>query len=618
MVSSTRPFAGPADAVTRTAWAMVLVAPLAAAQIPPVIVTATRSPEVAAEALADVTVIGREEIVRAGGGALVDLLQRQPGIEITRNGGPAGVSGVFLRGTNRGQTIVLVDGVRIGSASTGAATLEAIPLADIDHVEIVRGPASGLYGADAIGGVIQVFTRSGSGAPAASVRAGYGTHDTRELGASVSGVAGPVRFAASGSHRASAGFNAITDPADFSYNPDRDGFVGRSGSASAGITWHPGQELDVRWLQSDLNAQFDAGPGHDDRTVTRVETASIDSRNRIADGWTSRVTIAESTDDSVSRTGDGDFPFRTRMRQYTWLNDVRPGRGSLTLGAERREERIDSDAAFAVTSRDTNAALALYEWRGDPHTLQANVRRDDSSQFGGRTTGGVRYAYQLAPALQASIAADTAFKAPSFNDLYYPGFSNQDLLPEQARNAEIGLAYRGTPVVSGTGTSVDARATAYRNRVRDLIVFQCDASFVCAPQNVDRATLSGLTLAVAASRAATDVKASLDLQDPRDDRTGHLLPRRARAHGTLGVLQRFGAFSFGGEVVASSHRFDDVDNVRRLAGYTLLNLTAEWNVAPGWSILVRGDNVLDRPYELAAGYGTGGASAYVAVRWRSR
>ena len=591
---------------------------LAAAAFPPVIVTATRSPQRAEDALADITVIDQDEIERAGPGGLAALLQRQPGVEITRNGGPAGVSSVFLRGTNRGQTIVLIDGVRVGSASTGAATLEAIPLTDIERIEILRGPASGLYGADAIGGVIQVFTRRGGDALSGGAQAGYGTYETREASGSIAGAAGPVRFAVSGSHRTSRGFNAVTNPDDFNFNPDRDGYAADSGGANAQWTWAPGQVLGGGYLRSRVDAQYDGGPGHDDRTITVIETTRLTSDNRLGPRWLSRITIGESTDDSVSRTGFGDFPFRTRERQYAWLTDMQALAGALTLGAERREERVATDAGFTVTGRDTNAVLALYQWRGGAHAAQANVRYDDSSQFGGRTTGGVRYAYRLSPALELSAAASTAFKAPSFNDLYYPDFSNPALRPETARNFEAGATWRASTMLAGNAFAWEARAVAYRNRVRDLIVFECDAQFVCAPQNVADATLSGATFVLDARHGGTSMVASLDVQDPRDDRTDLLLPRRARQHGAIKLARQWGPVTLATEFVASSHRFDDVDNARRLGGYGIVNVTAEWALARDWSLLVRGDNVFDRQYELAANYSTGGATVFAGLRWLPR
>jgi vitamin B12 transporter len=281
--------------------------------------------------------------------------------------------------------------------------------------------------------------------------------------------------------------------------------------------------------------------------------------------------------------------------------------GTLSVALERREERLDSDTAFAVTSRDTNAVVGVWQWRGEAQAVQANLRRDDSSQFGGRTTGALAYGYDLGRGLRASASYGTAFKAPTFNDLYFPGFSNPDLRPETARNAEAALRYtRGT---------LAAAIVAYRNRVRDLIVFQCDASFNCAPQNVANATLEGVTVELEGRAGDATVRASADLQRPEDDATGNLLPRRARRHASIAVANVWNALRVGAELVASSARFDDAANTRRMGGYALVNCTADYALAPGWTLFARLDNVLDKHYELAADYNTAGASVFAGVRY---
>ena len=577
-----------------------------------VAVTATRTAQPIAELLADLTLIGPDEIARAGVQSLTELLQRQPGVEVIRNGGPGGVSGVFLRGANSAQTLVLIDGVRVSSSSAGTTTLEAIPLDQIDRIEILRGPASSLYGADAIGGVIQVFTRRGGSALAGNANAGFGTWGTSSAGGGLSGSAGPIRFAVQAGTRRSDGFNAIVDPANFSYNDDRDGYRADNVSASVSLPWAQDQELSAHYFRNRLNAQFDGGPGFDDRTITTVESWQADSRNRLAAFWMSRLSVAEGSDDSLSKSGFGDSTFRTRQRQYTWQNEFALPLGTLTAGYERREERLATDAGFAVNERDTDAAFGVYQLKLDAHAVQANLRRDDSDQFGGRTTGAIAYGYRFSPAFRVSAGYGTAFKVPTFNDLYYPGFSNPSLMPETAKNLEGGVYWNG----SVAGATVEARAVAWRNRVRDLIVFECDANFNCAPQNVGRATLDGVTLAVdARADDGTSLSASLDLQSPKDDASGNVLPRRARRHGALAVARPFGPVRVGVEVVASAYRFDDAANSRRLAGYGIVNVTAEWRVDRSWTLTARADNLLDRNYQLASGYATGGATFFAGVRW---
>ena len=582
---------------------------VAQTSIPPVIVTALRAEQPLTDLLADVTVIGPEEIARAGAGGLAALLQRQPGVEIVTNGGPGSTSGVFLRGANTGQTLVLVDGLRIGSSTSGTAPLEAIPLEQIERIEILRGPASSLYGADALGGVIQVFTRKGGDAFAANGGAGYGTFGMSSVFGGVSGRGGDGawRYALQAGHQQSNGFNAIFNAENFSYNPDRDGYRNDNVSGSLAFRFAPEQEISAQVFRSRLNAQFDAGPGFDDRTITSVESYSISSRNRLAAFWTSVLTAAQTSDDSNSETGFGPSRFRTRQRLYSWQNELMPGYGRLTVIGERREERIDSDAGFAVTSRDTNSLTGIYQLREGPQLAQASLRRDDGSQFRARTTGTVAYGYAITAGLRATASFGSAFKTPTFNDLYFPGFSNPELKPETARNAELALRY--------SRDALSAGLVAYRNRVRDLIVFQCDASFNCAPQNVADATLEGVTAELGGRLGEFSAKASVDLQKPTDDSSGFLLPRRARRHAAISLMQDAGALHVGAEVVASSARFDDAANTRRMGGYALLNLAAEYRFGNRWTILARLDNALDKHYELAADFKTAGANAFVGVRW---
>ncbi|HEX4883690.1 MAG TPA: TonB-dependent receptor [Casimicrobiaceae bacterium] len=582
------------------------------AQLAPVVVTAARLPQPLDRLTADVTVIDAEEIARSGAQGLAELLQRQPGVEITQNGGPGGTSGVFLRGANRGQTVLLVDGMRVASATVGAPSFEAVPLDQIERIEILRGPASSLYGADAIGGVVQVFTKKASG-PSLELGAGYGTHATRALSAGGSVVLGALRLGVQAGGRRSDGFDATTDRASaFARNPDRDGYETESVSAHAALELARGHELSASVLRNRLDAQFDGGPGFDDRTLTTLDVWQAGSRNRITDAWTSRLTVGETRDDSVSRTALGDFGFLTRQRQLQWQHDVAIPMGTLSLAYERREESVDEDAGFAVTTRRTNAVVGVWQLRHEDHALQANLRRDDSSQYGGRTTGALAWGWRFAPEWRLTAGYGTAFKAPSFNDLYYPGFSNPELVPERSRNVDASLRWARTQ----GDWRLAAGVTAWHNEVRDLIVFQCDAAFNCLPRNVSSATLAGATLTADAAWQRTTVKLSLDVQDPQDDATGHQLPRRARRHGVLAVGHAIGSVRLGAELVAASRRYDDAENVRAMGGYGIVNLTAEWSAGKGVSVLARVDNVGGKDYELAAGYATGGARGFAGVRWQ--
>ena len=378
------------------------------------------------------------------------------------------------------------------------------------------------------------------------------------------------------------------------------------------LTWAKDQEVVVQYFQSRLNAQYDGGPDFDDRTVTTLEAWSVASRNRITDRWTSNLSVGSGSDDSVSQTGFGDFPFKTTQRQYTWQNDFTLPVGALGAIVERREEHLATDQGFAVSDRNTNSVTGVYRLRHGALAFQGNLRYDRSNQFGGETTGGVTVGYRIDPAWRVTAGYSTGFKAPSFNDLYYPFFSNPDLVPETARNGEIGVYW----TAAAGEFRFETHAIGYYNQVDDLIVFACDENFICLPNNVDKATLKGVTLGLDGTWRDTRVKASLDVQDPEDDRTGNLLPRRARQHGALQVLQQAGPVQLGVEYVASSMRYDDAANRVRMGGYGIVNVTVEWPFFKGWSLFARGNNVFDKNYQLASGYSTGGAQFFAGVRFQ--
>ena len=578
----------------------------------PIVVTASRAPQRLLDLVADVTVIDADEIAREGAQGIVALLARQPGVEMIQNGGAGATSGVFLRGANAAQTLVLIDGMRVASASSGATALEAIPLDQIERIEILRGPASSLYGADAIGGVIQVFTRGGAKGVHANASVGYGTFDTWGGTAGISGGSGAARGSVQVAGRRSDGFNAIANPANFAYDPDRDGYRNGSASAHGALEFAPGEALSVQYFRSRLDSRYDGGDNFDDRTVTTLETWQVASGNRLAAWWNSRLSAGEGSDRSVSKTGFGDFPFETHQRQYAWQNDLTLPAGALTLALERREERVGSDAGFPVTRRDTNAVTAIYRLESGANGVQANVRRDDSSQFGGRTTGALAWGYRFAPGWRVAASAGTAFKVPTFNDLYYPGYANPGLRPETSRDVEASLRWNA----HAGEASWRAQAVAFRNRVDDLIVFQCDANFACRPNNVADATLEGVTLYGDLDWRGTSLHGSVDLQSPTDRASGRLLPRRARRHAVVSLAQQVGHARLVVEIVGSSERFDDAESQRRLGGYGLLNLALEGPLDARTTLFVRGDNVLDRNYELAADFATGGARVFGGVRWR--
>jgi vitamin B12 transporter len=582
----------------------------------PVTVTAARMPQNARDVLSDNIIITREEIAQAGQGTLVDLLQRQRGVEITRNGGPGTASSVFIRGADNKQNIVLVDGVRVGSSTLGGATWAAIPLSQIDHVEIVYGPLSTLYGADAIGGVVQIFTKKGDGAPQLSASAGYGSYATRALEAGVAGAtAGEhrIRYALSAAHEASDGFSA-TKPGNFSFNPDKDGYTKDSASGQLSLELAKGHEIGLSFLQSKLDAQVDLGASASDaRGISRLGSYALYSKNQLLPNWSSQLQLSQGVDKSGSIFGASVSSANTTQNELSWQNDFTFGTDVLQLLIGRREEKIDTTTAVVNGTRSTNSIAASYQLKRGAHLASAGIRTDDSSQYGSQTTGNIGYGYRITNALRANASVGTSFRAPTFNELYFPGFGIATNKPERGKNLDAGLYYED-------GKS-QFSVVYFRNRLTDLLVFAptCPVEpathpFGCA-YNVDKALLTGISLGASTRLGDFTVRGSLDLQNPRDETTDKLLPRRARQHGSLALEYAAGMIKAGAESVFSGKRYDDGGNNNPMGGYGLLNLYASYDFARNWSLFGRWNNVLDKNYELAKNYATAGSNLFVGVRY---
>ncbi|MEO7405170.1 MAG: TonB-dependent receptor [Burkholderiales bacterium] len=591
--------------------------PLAAHSQTPVlkeaVVTSARSAMAITESLADVSVIDRAELERSGAMSLTDLLMRQQGIDISANGGPGSIAGAFVRGASTAQLLVLIDGQRIGSSTSGGATWSSIPLGQIERIEILRGPASSLYGADAIGGVVQIFTRRGEGEPRVDAEVGYGSYHTSRLQVGASGASGPLRFSVRAGEERSRGFNAVRNPQAFGYNPDRDGFKSVNVGGQLGFTVAPGHDLELQFLENRIDSQYDGGANFNQRNKFTLRTASLASVNRFTENWTSRLRFGETADLGEDISAFGNSTFNTKQRQYSWQNDVRLGIAHAQLAFERREEAVSGSTRYPVTERDTNAVVAVLRASPGLHLMQGSARIDDSSQFGRKTTGSVGYGYRFAPGWRASATAGTAFRAPTFADLYFPSFDNPNLRPERSRNAEGGLYYES----AGVQTSV----VYYRNQVEDLIVFTgaCPLAgrpFGC-PINVNRALLRGYSGSARIKLSqAFALRGTVDFAEPVDRDTGKVLPRRSEQRATMGLDYLAGGITYTADVIGVGRRFDDAANNRRMGGFALLDLGATYRVDRRWSVFARWNNVLNKTYELAADYARPGSNIFVGVRYQ--
>ena len=573
-----------------------------------VVVTASRTPQPRESVIANVSVIESEEIQRSGQATLVELLAQQQGIEISSSGGAGTVSNIFMRGTNSGHVLVLIDGMRIDSATLGATAFENLPLGQIDKIEILRGPATSLYGQDAIGGVIQIFTKKGeAGAIKFNANLGYGSYDTVRADAGVSGSVADTRFALNVSSLNTNSFSAIdTNNKDYSDN-DANRNLAFSGNILHQIV--AGHELGFQFFHSDGNVHFDNsfnGSNFDSRADAKQYSYAVFSNNQFTDSWLSKLRLGEGVDESLtfdafSATG-GDF-YQTKQLQFNWQNDIKLPVGVLTLLYERLNQKVYSHAVnYDVKKRTNDGYVASYLLNQDAHSLQLSARHDSNSQFGGKTTGSIGYGYSFTPAWRATASVGTAYKAPTFNDLYYPftdfgfGFSysgNPNLKPEQSRNIDASLRYQDN--------DTSATATIFHNSIDDLIA--SNGLFANKAININKATIQGLSLTASQRLDNVNVGASIDIQSPKDDDTNTLLARRANRHASANAGYTLGDWRFGAEAIASSHRFNKPNNTDKLAGYALLNATVDYKCSKDWTVQARANNILDKKYALSLDFG---------------
>ena len=574
-------------------------------QLQPVIVTATRQPQVLDDSISDITVIDREQLEAQGTRTLGEVLSRVPGIQRSANGGPGTASSLFIRGSEARHTLLLIDGVPYGSATLGTPVWDTLPLSQIDHVEIMRGPGAALYGSSALGGVVQIFTRQGARGFAPNAAASLGSQGTDEATAGFAGGQGPWTYSLQGQHFHTNGFSATNAKVPFgNFDPDDDGFRQASLSGRAQFKFDEHWSLNTGLMLSDGLVHFDDGPGRDSRTAQRTEQLSASLDGHVNAGWNSTLRVAENTD--TSDAIEGAFlpsDFQTHTQQWLWQNDVSTPLGTLLAGAEMVRQSVDSSTAYAVTRRTIRSLLLGLNGESGPHHWQANVRRDDNSQFGGANTGALGYGFDLDSAWRVTASRGTSFVAPSFNQLYFPGFGNPNLQPERGLSSEIGLRW--------AGASQSVKLTAFDSRIRGFFDPVNPAAVI------SQVRIEGQSLAWEAHWTDVTLNAGLDLMRPRNESNGRHLPRRADQQLTLSGSQRIGAVDWGATLLAVGERFDDSANTqaKRLPGYATLDLYANYRLRPEWTLEGRANNLAGRVFETTYGYNQPGRQMFVGLRF---
>ena len=578
---------------------------------PTVQVTASRIVETVDEALADVSVITREDIEASASRDVLDLLRLEAGIDVYRTGGAGQQTSLFLRGTNANQVLVLIDGVRAAAATTGAYAFEQLPLDAVERIEIVRGPRASYWGSDALGGVIQVFTRRLEGP---RVAVGYGSYGDAAGSAGIGHWDGDNGYSVQVGARHVDGFSATNpgicngpDDPFCTYNADDDPFRKANLTARAARRFGS-QRLSGSFLRSQGQSQFDQG-----YSDIIQQIGGIDLEGELGSNWTHRLAFGHNREDLETPAFGAHY--LTRRSSLLWQNEFRLDDSQrLVAGLDLVHDEAETRDTFAGTqryrdSRDNRAAFA--GWRAGWGALDTEVavRHDHSSAFGGATTGSVALGWRATENLRLRANIGQGFRSPSMNDLYDPGYGgyfagNPDLDPERSRSSELGLEWQAS-AAQQVGLSL------YSTRVSDLISF---TGLQNQAENVAHAAIDGAEVSWRLDAGAWSARANWTWQDARDEDTDTRLLRRPRQKGSAVVERGFGERLRVGAELFHNGRRDDVGGLE-LGAYTLLNLRADWTLAEAWTLGARLENLTDRDYELVHGYNTPGRSGYVELIW---
>ncbi|NNM78951.1 MAG: TonB-dependent receptor [Gallionella sp.] len=590
-----------------------------------VVVTATRLPQALNKTIADTTVLNEQEIRNSGAPDVETLLRSLAGVEVVQSGGLGAQSSIGMRGTSSTQVLVLIDGVRIDSATTGTTALEHIMLDSIERIEVVRGNFSSLYGSEAIGGVIQLFTKHGSGTPAFNGSVGVGSYGMQRMSAGFSGAVNDTSFSVNAGHVKTDNVSAINPLLLPGANPNNNGYDNNTLDAQIKHAFNADHALSASVFSTRGNISFDnqynLATTDVNNTVENIDKISLASDDQISAMWHSQVRLAQGVDDSHTYLNGAPDPngyhFQTQNNQLAWQNNLKIADGQqLSLSAERLAQAVSSDTLYTQTTRTVNSVLGGYTGEYGAQQVQLNARQDNYSDFGTANTGLLGYGLSFADRWRATASISNAFKAPTFNDMYWPlqfGYQgNPNLKPERSQNQEVGLHY------AENGHRVDA--VYFDNRIHDLIAGNSIGTTMI---NINQAQITGQELSYAGDFGNKHLQAHMTFQDPRDATTGLILPRRARQFGDIAASHDLGLWNMGAEVRYSGARQDFYYNTNTFANtavtlpsYSLLNLTSRYTIDKHLNLLARVDNLFNRNYSEVYGYNTLGRTLFVGLNYQ--
>lgn len=631
--------------------------------LPDIVVTATRVPTLSEQIPAGVSLIDRETIERRGYATLADALQSVPGLSLVQAGGVGGQTSVFVRGTNSDHVLVLRDGVPVNDPSNPAGSFDFGPdgLVGVERIEVIRGPMSGLYGSGAIGGVVNLISRTGRSAPDAaphgSAALGFGLPRQTTASADVAGRAGALDYALQAGLNGDVGFD--TTPRRMTYHTgSRNSFNAKTVSVNLGYTPIDGTRVFIAARQRLAAGNLDT-LGFDPRRYTETDDAAsgqLGVTSALFDGRLETSLIAsalrgdrhyrEPLEAGDPNANQGDSKYRATRTGVQWntvlhLPDMGPATsGALTLGAEHRRDAIrvaQNVSSYGYPYQQTTVASAVsnaLSLGGQTRlfrrlTLTAGAREEDARYGGSAFTwraGGVLTIDEIASLVKASYG--TAFRAPSLYDLFgvdsYSFHGNPNLRPERSQGYELGWAVDVPVFGDQQGAVLDV--TYFNSRIRDLIQAQYAADYSSSTEiNIGRARTEGFETSLTLHPASwVEAMVSYTYTEARNVSNNSRLLRRPKNRFTLNTsMTPRERLRISAEIVAIG-AFQDylVDSsgastrVGRAPSGTIVNLTATYDITPQLTVFTAARNVGGSRFEAAQGFQTPGPSVMAGLRAR--
>ncbi|WOG26697.1 TonB-dependent receptor domain-containing protein [Endozoicomonas sp. 8E] len=574
-----------------------------------VVVTASRTAQSVDEALAPVTVITREEIERSQATSVPELLSKTPGMQIEQSGGPGSKVGIFLRGTRTAQTLILIDGVKASSMDFGEAPIQHLDPDQIQRIEIVRGPKSSLYGANAVGGVIQIFTRKGTGNPKLTVKVGGGSRGTGDYGLNYGGEVDGTRFNLGARLFETQGYNRTF--ATSGLDADDDAYRDKSLSGSISKRYSSGLEAGLSFTHVEGKSEYDSS-FNTENTYTLFNSTEFNGFVfvPVTEQWGTRLDIGYGIDKRDDK-GSTTYPSyaTTKRNTFSWQNDLNWTENQfLVTGIDYSDEHLtESSNEYGVEDQYNIGVFAQNTSTFSRSELQIGLRRDKHEVYGYNNTGNIAWGIDLPKGMKIIASYGTAYRAPTLGDYYTPAGPNLTLKPETAKNKELELS----GLVGDSRWSVNI----FQNDINDMLEYNSDAQ---KTENIEKARIRGIEFVLSTELFGWHTRSNMTFLDPEfrgDLYNGNVLYRRAKQLFVLDTNRVYGKWSVGGTFRAQGKTYNDQANTKEVAGFGTVDLRMAYQLTTELKTEAKVVNLMDKEYSSNLGYRDEPRGVFFTLTW---